>query len=66
MSLKDQECVGVKRGLVGDVTGDYIWLQFPLCGSGLNTMLNAVALEAFVQQAPTTNKKPEAQPEKND
>ena len=65
MSLKDQECVGVKRGLIGDLTGDYIWLQFPLCGSGLNRLLNAVALEAF-STSTDDEQKPEAQPEKND
>jgi hypothetical protein len=65
MALKDQECVGVKRGLMGDLTGDYIWLLFPLCSSGSNRLLNAVALEAFSTRT-NDEQKPEAQPEKND
>jgi hypothetical protein len=64
MSLKDQECVGVKRGLMGDISGDYIWLQFPLCASGSKRLLNAVALEAFSANA-NNEQKPETQPQKN-
>ena len=65
MALKDQECVGVKRGLMGDLTGDYIWLLFPFHSSGSNRLLNAVALEAFSTSA-NDEQKPEAQPEKTD
>ncbi|MGD0643825.1 MAG: hypothetical protein ABSA75_02855 [Candidatus Bathyarchaeia archaeon] len=65
MSLKDQECVGVKRGLMGDLTGDYVWLQFPLCGSGSNRLLNAVALEAFSTSA-NDEQIPEVQAKKSD
>ena len=64
LALKDQECVGVKRGLMGDLTGDYIWLLFPLCSSGSNKLLNVVALEAFSTSS-SDEQKPEAQPEKN-
>jgi hypothetical protein len=65
MALKDQECVGVKRGLMGNLTGDYIWLLFPFFSSGSNRPLNAVGLEAFLTSA-SNEKRPEAQPEKND
>ena len=64
LALKDQECVGVKRGLIGDLTGDYIWLLFPLCSPGSNKLLNIVALEAFSTSS-SDEQKPEAQPEKN-
>ena len=29
LSLKDQVCIGIKRGLMGDLTGTYIWMMFP-------------------------------------
>lgn len=65
MALRDQECVGVKRGLMGDLTGDYIWLLFPFFSSGSNRPLNAVGLEAF--STSTSNEKGlEVQSEKND
>ena len=65
MALKDQECVGAKRGLMGDLTGDYIWLLFPLCSLGSNRLLNAIALEAFSTRT-NDEQRPEAQLEKND
>jgi hypothetical protein len=45
-SLKEQVCVGVKRGLMGDLTGSYVWLLVPLLNSA-GKLDNAVALEAF-------------------
>ncbi len=41
-SLAQQEkmCVGLKRGLMGDFTGDYLWILAPVQGS------NAIVLEA--------------------
>ncbi len=36
----DRMCVGLKRGLMGDFTGDYLWILAPIYGS------NAVILEA--------------------
>jgi hypothetical protein len=47
MALTDQVCVGVKRGLMGDVTGSYVWLLFPLRDVKTGKLSNAVALEAF-------------------
>ena len=29
LAAKDQVCVGIKRGLMGDLTGTYIWMLFP-------------------------------------
>jgi hypothetical protein len=48
LAAKDQICVGLKRGLMGELTGSYTWLLFPLHNSGSNRLSNAVALEAFV------------------
>jgi len=47
MALTDQVYVGVKRGLMGDLTGSYIWLLFPLRDAKTGKLSNAVALEAF-------------------
>ena len=30
LAARDQVCVGIKRGLMGDLTGTYIWMMFPL------------------------------------
>ena len=59
LAQKDQVCVGVKRGLMGDLTGQYIWLLFPLVNDQ-NRLGNAVALEAFTVQEET--EKPKQQP----
>lgn len=47
MTWKEQVCVGLKRGLMGDLTGDYVWFLFPLCYPHADKLGNAVALEAF-------------------
>lgn len=40
LAQQDKMCVGVKRGLMGDITGDYLWILAPVPGS------NAIILEA--------------------
>jgi hypothetical protein len=59
LAAKDQVCVGIKRGLMGDLTGTYIWMLFPLLNPGTNRLSNTIALEAFntVDNA-EENKKP--------
>ncbi len=47
LAAKDQVCVGVKRGLMGDLTGTYIWMMFPLLSPGANRLSNTIAIEAF-------------------
>ncbi len=47
LAAKDQVCVGIKRGLMGDLTGTYIWMLFPLLNPGTNRLSNTIALEAF-------------------
>ena len=47
LSTKDQECVGQKRGLMGNLTGSYTWLLFPLRNPKSNRLSNTVAMEAF-------------------
>ena len=50
LAAKDQVCVGIKRGLMGDLTGSYTWLLFPLRNAGSSRLGNAIALEAFITQ----------------
>jgi hypothetical protein len=40
LAQQDKMCVGVKRGLMGEITGDYLWILAPVPGS------NAIVLEA--------------------
>ena len=47
LATKDDVCVGIKRGLMGDLTGTYIWMLFPLLNPGTNRLSNTIALEAF-------------------
>jgi len=47
LAVKDQVCVGIKRGLMGDLTGTYVWMLFPLLNPGTNRLSNTIALEAF-------------------
>ena len=47
LSVKDEVCVGIKRGLLGDLTGTYTWLLFPLIDPATGKFGNTVALEAF-------------------
>jgi hypothetical protein len=56
-AAKDQVCVGIKRGLMGDLTGTYVWLLFPLVNSGTNRLNNTIALEAFNTQDSTAENK---------
>jgi len=48
-SLSQQEklCIGLKRGLLGDLTGEYIWFLIPLYSTNHNEPGNAVAMEAI-------------------
>jgi hypothetical protein len=49
-ALKDQMHIGIKRGLIGDLTGSYIWMLVPLLNDS-GKLANAVALEAFSAKA---------------
>jgi hypothetical protein len=56
-AVKDQVCVGIKRGLMGDLTGIYVWLMFPLLNPGTNRLSNTIAIEAFNTQDNTDENK---------
>jgi hypothetical protein len=57
LAARNQVCVGIKRGLMGDLTGTYIWMMFPLLKSGTNRLSNTVAIEAFNSQENTEEDK---------
>jgi hypothetical protein len=61
LASKDQVCVGLKRGLMGDLTGSYTWLLVPLRNAESNRLSNAVALEAFFSQ-PNSQEKEDQTP----
>jgi hypothetical protein len=59
LALKDTICFGVKRGLMGNLTGSYNWLFFPFLDSKSGRIGNAVALEAFAFNESVVNNVPE-------
>ena len=44
LAQKEKMCIGLKRGLLGDLTGEYIWFLIPIYA--LRDAGNAVAMEA--------------------
>lgn len=42
----EKTCIGFKRGLLGDLTGEYIWFLVPIYGADKAAGGNAVAIEA--------------------
>ena len=47
LSSKDKICIGLKRGLMGDLTGQYFWFLIPIYSTNSSEPGNAVAMEAF-------------------
>jgi len=47
MAQKEKMCIGLKRGLLGDLTGEYIWFLIPIYSSNPNEPGNAVAMESI-------------------
>jgi len=47
LSSKDKICIGLKRGLMGDLTGQYFWFLIPIYSINSSEPGNAVAMEAF-------------------
>jgi len=44
---KDKMCIGLKRGLLGDLTGEYIWFLIPIYSTDSKAFGNAIAIEAI-------------------
>jgi hypothetical protein len=45
LAQQERISIGIKRGLVGDLTGEYIWFLMPIYGAGSKPG-NAIAMEA--------------------
>ncbi|MCL5069972.1 MAG: hypothetical protein M1308_03630, partial [Actinobacteria bacterium] len=56
LSCENQIAIGLKQGLMGDLTGDYIWFLMPIYGNDPKKPGNAIAMEAI----PAEQKKKEA------
>lgn len=46
LSRQEKICVGLKRGLLGDLTGEYIWFLIPIYSVTRGEPGNAIAMEA--------------------
>ncbi len=46
LSQPDRACIGFKRGLLGDLTGEYVWFLVPIYDADPDQPGNAVAMEA--------------------
>jgi len=46
IAQKEKMCIGLKRGLLGDLTGEYIWFLIPIYNINPHEPGNAVAMEA--------------------
>jgi hypothetical protein len=46
LAQKKRMCIGMKRGLMGDLTGEYIWFLAPIYSTNPKEPGNAIAMEA--------------------
>jgi len=46
LARQEEISIGFKRGLMGDLTGEYIWFLMPIYGNAQKEYGNAVAMEA--------------------
>jgi hypothetical protein len=61
LSQQDRVCIGLKRGLMGDLTGDHLWLLFPIYSSDAESPGNALAMEVARLQLPESGADPAAE-----
>jgi hypothetical protein len=47
LACQDKMCIGLKRGLLGDLTGEYVWFLIPIYGKNPEDAGNAVAMESI-------------------
>lgn len=47
MSQQEKICIGIKRGLIGELTGDYFWFFVPIYSIDPKKPGNAVAMAAY-------------------
>jgi hypothetical protein len=46
LAQKEKMCIGLKRGLLGDLTGEYIWFLIPIYSTNPKEPGNTIAMEA--------------------
>jgi hypothetical protein len=46
LAREDKLCIGLKRGLMGDLTGEYLWFLIPIFSQDGSKPGNAIAMEA--------------------
>jgi hypothetical protein len=51
---QEKICIGIKRGLMGELTGEIIWFLVPICAKGRQEG-NAIAIEAASIEKKTSN-----------
>jgi hypothetical protein len=49
MAQRDHACIGVKRGLMGDLTGEFIWFLIPIYDADVKELGNALAMETTTE-----------------
>lgn len=47
LAQKERMCIGLKRGLLGDIAGEYIWFLIPIYSTNQKEPGNAVAMESI-------------------
>ena len=50
LAQKEKVCIGLKRGLMGGLTGEYIWFLIPIYSADPKAPGNAVAMEATSEE----------------
>jgi len=56
ISDNDKTCIGIKKGLFGEMTGYYLWFLFPLSSGQQGSFSNCIALEAMTIAVQDENK----------
>lgn len=51
LAQKDRMCIGLKRGLLGDLTGEYIWFLIPIYSVEPDRPGNLVAMESVSEES---------------
>jgi len=51
LSQQKKACIGLKRGLLGDLTGEYMWFFIPIYSTNPKEPGNAIAMEAASEES---------------
>lgn len=61
VSKQENICIGIKRGLMGGLTGNYVWLLFPVYDSDIKKPGNIVVMESVSIQEEAAQTEGEAE-----